>query len=265
MPRIRTLKPELPQSESMGRVSRDARLTFILLWTLADDAGRLRGNSRMLASLLYPYDDDARGLMDAWLTELEREDCIQRYQVDGDSFVQIANWLKHQKIDKPSPSKLPPFAEASANPREASRILPVGRDLDLDLDRERKGSLHADADASGAPPPSAAGAVPRCPIDEIIGEYHATLPQLPRVLVRNETRDGYIRARWRDVFAQGKAKDRDDGLELFREFFAHCRESKFLTGQATGRNGSPPFVADLEWLMKPTNFAKAVEGRYHRG
>ena len=105
MARIRTIKPEFPHSESMGRVSRDARLTFIQLWTLADDAGRLRGNSRMLASLLFPYDDDAKGLIDEGLTVLEREKCIVRYVIDGTSYVQILNWLNHQKIDKPSQSK----------------------------------------------------------------------------------------------------------------------------------------------------------------
>lgn len=111
MARIRTIKPEFPQSESMGRVSRDARLTFIQLWTLADDEGRLRGNSRMLASLLFPYDDDAKDLIDCWLFELEREDCITRYKIGGDTYVQIANWLNHQKIDKPSKSKIPEFDE----------------------------------------------------------------------------------------------------------------------------------------------------------
>jgi hypothetical protein len=123
MARIRTIKPEFPHSESMGRVSRDARLTFIELWTLADDEGRLRGNSRMLASLLFPYDDDAKDLIDTWLAELEREACVVRYQIDGASYVQICNWLEHQKIDKPSKSKIPPFAAPSrilANPREGS-------------------------------------------------------------------------------------------------------------------------------------------------
>ena len=67
MARIRTIKPEFPQSESMGRVSRDARLCFVMLWTIADDSGRLRGNSRMLASLLFPYDDDAKvGTVALW-------------------------------------------------------------------------------------------------------------------------------------------------------------------------------------------------------
>jgi hypothetical protein len=123
MARIRTLKPEFPQSESMGNVSRDARLTFIELWTIADDEGRLRGNSRMLASLLFPYDDDAPGLIDNWLGELEREQCIIRYKVDGQSYLQICNWLIHQKIDKPSRSKIPPVEEGSiilAKPRECS-------------------------------------------------------------------------------------------------------------------------------------------------
>ena len=116
MARIRSLKPELPQSESMGRVSRDARLLFIQLWTIADDSGRARGNSRMLASLLFPYDDDAPHLIDGWLDELEREGCIRRYVVDGQKYLDIPNWLKHQKIEKPSQSKLPPFTEASPTP-----------------------------------------------------------------------------------------------------------------------------------------------------
>lgn len=107
MGRIRTIKPEFPQSESMGRVSRESRLCFILLFTLADDAGRLRGNSRMLASLLYPYDDDAKKHIDSWLSELHREDCITRYEAEGDQYIQLNKWLQHQKIDKPSPSKIP--------------------------------------------------------------------------------------------------------------------------------------------------------------
>jgi hypothetical protein len=71
MGRIRTIKPEFPQSQSVGRLSRDARLLFILLWTIADDAGRARASSRMLASLLYPYDDDVPKLIEGWLQELE--------------------------------------------------------------------------------------------------------------------------------------------------------------------------------------------------
>lgn len=139
MARIRTIKPEFPQSESMGNVSREARLCFILLWTIADDSGRLRGNSRMLASLLYPYDDDAPTLINGWLDELEREGCILRYSAGGSSYLQIENWLSHQKIDKPSKSKIP-------NPREDSRVLGDTSSLDQDQDQ--------DQDQEGNTPPS---------------------------------------------------------------------------------------------------------------
>ena len=123
MARIRTIKPEFPQSESMGRVSREARLCFVLLWTICDDAGRTRASSRMLASLLYPYDEDAGKRIDGWLSELERENCVVRYEVDGNTYLEVRNWLNHQRIDRPSASKIPAFDESSrviANPREPS-------------------------------------------------------------------------------------------------------------------------------------------------
>jgi hypothetical protein len=123
MARIRTIKPEFPQSESIGKLSRDARLLYIQLWTIVDDAGRARAASRMLASLLYPYDDDARDLIDGWLLELEEGEHVRRYEVDGSQYLEIVKWLEHQKIDKPSKSRLPEFVEGSrtvAKPREAS-------------------------------------------------------------------------------------------------------------------------------------------------
>jgi hypothetical protein len=152
MPRIRTIKPEFPQSESIGRMSREARLCFILLWTIADDSGRTRGSSRMLASLLYPYDDDAPALIDSWLDELEGEHCIQRYKVEGQSYIQIDNWLAHQKIDKPTASKLPPLAkprEESPSAREES-----SGDLDLDLDLDQGPGPGTNSDPASAEPPA---------------------------------------------------------------------------------------------------------------
>jgi len=160
MARIRTIKPEFPQSESMGRVSRESRLCFILLWTIADDAGRLRGNSRMLASLLYPYDDDAKSKIDTWLTQLCGEGCIARYEVDGTSYIQIMKWSDHQKIDKPSASRLPSFDEDSrvvANVREASatdlgpRTVDLGKEGNGSGGEKRRTRLPADfyPDATG--------------------------------------------------------------------------------------------------------------------
>lgn len=136
MPRIRTLKPEFPQSESIGRLSRNARLLYVNLITAVDDAGRARGSSRMLASLLYPYDNDAPGLIEDWLQELEREGCARRYEFEGSTYLDLPNFLKHQKIDKPSQSRLPKFEDGSrvvAKPREVSTTDLGPRTNTLDL------------------------------------------------------------------------------------------------------------------------------------
>jgi hypothetical protein len=100
MARIRTIKPEFPQSESMGAVSREARLCFILLWTQADDAGRIQGDSKRLASLLYPYDADAPSLIDGWLGELESQGCVVRTGADATTIVRISDWTSFQSVPR---------------------------------------------------------------------------------------------------------------------------------------------------------------------
>lgn len=115
--RIRSIKPEFWESESLSRVSREARLLFIGLFSCCDDLGRARASSRLLASRLFPYDEDAFKRLPVWISELEKQGCIRLYQVDGETYLDIPKWQNHQKIDKPSASKLPSFDDV----REDSR------------------------------------------------------------------------------------------------------------------------------------------------
>lgn len=93
-----------------------------------------------------------------------------------------------------------------------------------------------------------------CPHDEIIALYHECLPVNPKVRIWNETRKGYLRARWReDVQRQN--------LDWWKRFFEYIAKSNFLTGNVD-QNGRKPFLADLEWIVKPSNFVKIIEGKY---
>jgi hypothetical protein len=257
MPRIRTIKPELPESESLGRVSREARLCFILLFTMADDEGRLRGHPDLIAGKLYPYDDDAKALIPRWLDELESQDCIARYRIEGNTYIQITNWLLHQKIDKPSKSKLPELTTESrlfARVREGSDAqaaddAPAVADLS-DIVRAAVGEV----DGYKVPP---------CPYEAIVEAYAAELPELPQVAVLNDSRRRYVQARWREVCAADKLPQAE-GLQFFRNLFAHVKRSRFLMGRVPPRGaGQRAFRADFDWLMLPTNFVKVAEGRYH--
>ena len=96
---------------------------------------------------------------------------------------------------------------------------------------------------------------PPCPYEAIRDLYHEVLPELRACRTLNDTRKGYLRQRWLDIPGQDLAK--------WRKFFGYVRESDFLMGRRRGMGDRPPFEADLEWLVRPSNFAKVIEGKYH--
>lgn len=98
---------------------------------------------------------------------------------------------------------------------------------------------------------------PACPHQEIIALYHASLPMGTQVRVWTGTREKHLQARWRE-----DAKRQT--LDWWRRFFAYCAKSEFLTGRAAPARDRDPFVVSLDWLVSPQNFAKVLEGKYHR-
>jgi hypothetical protein len=94
------------------------------------------------------------------------------------------------------------------------------------------------------------------PFQAIVDLYHQICcPPLPRVFKLTEARKGHIRQRWQNDLPT---------MEDWQDYFIDVRESAFLTGQKPGTNGRPPFLADFDYLLSPSNFAKIAEGKYHR-
>lgn len=106
MARIRTVKPDFWADEKVASLPRDARLLFLGLFNFADDEGRLRGNPLLIRSQIFPYDSDVDS--ESLLRMLAECSLIVRYEVQSESYLWICNFNKHQKIDKPSKSALPP-------------------------------------------------------------------------------------------------------------------------------------------------------------
>lgn len=95
------------------------------------------------------------------------------------------------------------------------------------------------------------------PFTKIVEKYHEILPELPKCEILNKARKGYIRQRW---------LDKDHGLNNLTEwenFFKFIRKSDFLMGKVNGHGDKPPFRANLEWMVKPNNYAKIYEEKYH--
>jgi hypothetical protein len=84
------------------------RLTFIGLWTACDDEGRYQYEPELLKADLWPFEaevtvEDVEA--DVW--ELAKRALVCAYEVAGKRYVHVVNWREHQKINRPTPSRLP--------------------------------------------------------------------------------------------------------------------------------------------------------------
>jgi len=109
MARIRTIKPEAFVSESLAEVSVNAERTFFGLLTQADDHGRFRDNAAVINGLLWPLRAEHTPVhAEEDLHQLAEAGLICRYVgCDGRRYLHVVKWFEHQKVDKPSQSRLP--------------------------------------------------------------------------------------------------------------------------------------------------------------
>lgn len=93
MARARNVKPGLFSNELLVELPAFDRLMFIGLWCLADREGRLEDRVKRIKIELLPCDDYD---VDAGLHRLAGSGFISRYQVAGQSIIEIVNFQKHQ-------------------------------------------------------------------------------------------------------------------------------------------------------------------------
>lgn len=91
--------------------------------------------------------------------------------------------------------------------------------------------------------------LPKCPHKDIVNLYHELLPELAKVKDWTTKRQGYLRTVW-------NGNESRQNLDYWNRFFMYVKQSNFLMGRAND------FKADLEWLVKPSNFIKIIEKKY---
>lgn len=276
MARIRSIKPSFWTSEQIVECSPNARLLFIGLLNFADDAGVHPASAARLKMEVFPGDGFSGTDVGAMVNELVTAGLVERYEVEARAYWRVTGWDRHQKIDQPTylyplpdgsiPSKIRrrsaapdspddqrTSAEDSANAHQTfdgdSPNVQCGSGVERSGE-ERAKETSAVADVSTA----AARLTDDCPHEAIINLYHETLPSLRRVRDWTSARQKLLRQRWRE-------KGDRQCLDWWRDFFRYVADSDFLMGRTKGQ-GRKPFDCDLEWLIRPTNFVKVVEGRY---
>lgn len=114
MPRIRTIKPEFWSDEKLSPMSPMDRLTFLGLISMADDYGRVQYNVKVIDAFVFPATSDTVRESLANLSRIGRVSF--GIAANGMAILEIANWSKHQKVDKPQPKLALPAIRTKINP-----------------------------------------------------------------------------------------------------------------------------------------------------
>ena len=134
--RIRQIKPQFWIDEDLGSIPRDARLTYVGLWNLADDRGVFEWRPARILIQLYPYDRDITPAdIETWLNNLFKIGDIIKFEEDGKSFGFIIHFKDHQQIKKKSK-----WTFTKSTPLVGNQLPPSGEPVTLRKKREVVGS-----------------------------------------------------------------------------------------------------------------------------
>ena len=235
-------------NEQLVELPYEYRLLFIGLWTLADREGRLENRPKKIKMQLFPCDDID---IPSALLGLAEKKLVTLYAVDNIKYVYINNFLKHQHPHcKEVKSMIPSHASTvqapdkpEADPSESLILNPES------LIPIKEGDITSVPEDELAPVEKI-----KVPFKEIVELYHKVLTTLPRMEKLTDVRKGLIRQRW--------LEDLPD-LNNWENYFDYISQSEFLMGKVESYDNRPPFRADLEWISRPSNYAKILEEKYH--
>ncbi len=133
MARKRMIDPDFWIDEKLGQCTRDERLLFMGLISNADDEGKGRANPKLIKSAVFPYDDDISAeSVGKMMGELAEKGIAMIYEADGQEFYWLPNFLKHQKINRPAPSKIPDCENSSKFNEDSSKSNEDSQKIDED-------------------------------------------------------------------------------------------------------------------------------------
>lgn len=129
--RIRSIKPEFWRSPDVADLSIEDRLLWIGLWSYVDDNGVGKDHAPIIAADLFAFDlsrdaPDTLARVSRGLQHLSASGRITRYTLDGDDWLYVNNWSRHQRIDRPNKPRYPLPTSDDAEIRES--VASVSRD-----------------------------------------------------------------------------------------------------------------------------------------
>lgn len=172
-----------------------------------------------------------------------------------DNIITIPNWSKHQNLDQLEERKeymrnyMQKYREkqkllackinSKTNSKVNSKVNVNTLDIDIEVDK--------DIDKEYILPNGSMSEQSPDPVKEVISFYNTHRNRMPEAKTLSKARRGYINARL-DKY----------GMDAVKEVILKAEASDFLNG-----GGNKGWIAPgIDWLMRPENFPKILEGLY---
>lgn len=121
MARQRMFYPDMFTSRDFLRLMDAEKILWVALILYADDFGRGSADPLHLKAVAFPVSAYSLEDIETMTQHIAATMSLVIYDVDGESYYALANWLKWQRLDHPSASKLPP------PPSDIKLYIPEGR------------------------------------------------------------------------------------------------------------------------------------------
>ena len=245
--------------ETAQLTDRQAMSYLRLLWTYYETEQPLPDRPDLLAFKIGGDEREVRLILESYFelvdgqwrhTRCEREIAAYRKRAEASAKGAKARWSNARAMPEHSPSNADATkVDANQEPRTKNQVL------------DAYASCHRqDDDDSREVVEKPKNGPPDCPYEKLVDLFHERCPLLGRVQVLTAQRKAMLRQRWREVWKENGG-DEQSLLAWFEEFFTEVAGNKFLMGGVGGKDGRV-WQANFDWLIKPINFIKVVEGRY---
>lgn len=254
MARIRTIKPKFWDDTKIGRITRDARLLYIGLWNFSDDIGVVIGDSIWLKSKIFPYDQIQIQQFEKWMNELVINGFICLLSYKEERFIYLPSFTRHQVINKPNyedlniPKVLIDSVKDSFTEQSRNNTVLFTEQSVLIIGRGKEEECTPYESPQGDDALSEEVKDGNINYNALMDTFNRMFEgKLPKVSSMTEKRKKAVKAR---ASEHGKAS--------IMTVFNNVIQSAFLLGR-----NDQNWRCDFDWIFKPTNFIKILEGNYN--
>jgi hypothetical protein len=244
-------------SDHYHSVGITGRLAFLELLLNADDFGLVPVHKVFLQRKTTVFAGLSAEAVGAELLSLDQADLIRCYTVGSSPFAYIPRNFFIVRARKPK-YPLPDFSALHNRTRfkELAEICAA-----------RAIHMHPTSTSTSTSTLSPSGMLdrrpPPCPLRQLADGFNLLCPSCVAHVVDTDARRTRLAARWKQIFRDGAVQSSAEALQFFHDLFKRVEQSRLLTGRVKPASGhTKPFRASLDWLMKPDNFAKLIEGAY---